>query len=61
MLVGLDLGPVSGPVIADRYEELVPAPDVVRLHGIGHFPQLEAPDAVLRAFEEHISRIGGTL
>lgn len=32
--------------VTDR--ELVPDPDVVMLHGMGHYPQLEAPAAVLR-------------
>lgn len=41
---------VSGQLMADRYRELVPDPDVVMVHGIGHYPQLEAPAAVLREF-----------
>ena len=39
--------PVSGAHAAARYRELVPDPDVVALAGIGHYPQVEAPDAVL--------------
>ncbi|MBX3026563.1 alpha/beta hydrolase [bacterium] len=42
--------PVSGRHMADRYREIVPAPDVVLLEGIGHYPQLEAPQRVLDAF-----------
>lgn len=42
--------PVSGRHMAERYRELVPNPDVVLLEGIGHYPQVEAPDQVLRAF-----------
>jgi pimeloyl-ACP methyl ester carboxylesterase len=42
--------PVSGRHMAERYRELVPNPDVVLLEGIGHYPQLEAPDRVLEAF-----------
>jgi len=42
--------PVSGAHMAARYRELVPNPDVVLLPGIGHYPQLEAPRAVLDAF-----------
>ncbi|MEQ1439784.1 alpha/beta hydrolase [Fontimonas sp. SYSU GA230001] len=41
--------PVSGQHMADRYRELVPHPDVVLLPGIGHYPQVEAPDRTLRA------------
>lgn len=42
--------PVSGAHMAQRYRELIPRPDVVLLDGIGHYPQCEAPDAVLEAF-----------
>ena len=42
--------PVSGAHMADRYRALVPHPDVVRLDGIGHYPQLEAPQRVLDAY-----------
>jgi pimeloyl-ACP methyl ester carboxylesterase len=42
--------PVSGRHMAERYRELVPAPDIVLLEGIGHYPQIEAPDAVWHAF-----------
>jgi len=47
---GLD-DPVSGSAMVARYRELMPAPDVVELPGVGHYPQVEAPrrvaDAVL--------------
>jgi pimeloyl-ACP methyl ester carboxylesterase len=46
--------PVSGRHMAERYRELVPNPDVVLLEGIGHYPQLEAPDRVLEAYLEFI-------
>lgn len=42
--------PVSGAHMAQRYRELVPAADVVLLPGIGHYPQVEAPDRTLAAF-----------
>jgi pimeloyl-ACP methyl ester carboxylesterase len=42
--------PISGAHLAHRYRELVPQPDVVELPGIGHYPQLEAPQAVLEAY-----------
>jgi pimeloyl-ACP methyl ester carboxylesterase len=41
--------PVSGAHMAARYRELVPHPDVVSLEGIGHYPMVEAPQAVLEA------------
>jgi pimeloyl-ACP methyl ester carboxylesterase len=42
--------PVSGAHMAARYRELIPNPDVVELPGIGHYPQVEAPDSVVAAF-----------
>jgi pimeloyl-ACP methyl ester carboxylesterase len=42
--------------MADRYRQLVPRPDVVELPGVGHYPQIEAPDQVLRAYEEFRAR-----
>ena len=41
--------PVSGRPMAERYGELVPEADVVLLEGIGHYPQVEAPEAVVSA------------
>jgi pimeloyl-ACP methyl ester carboxylesterase len=41
--------PVSGVSLVARYRELVPAADVVVLPGIGHYPQVEAPQAVVEA------------
>jgi pimeloyl-ACP methyl ester carboxylesterase len=45
LICGAD-DPVSGAHMAARYRELVPAPDVHMLAGIGHYPQLEAPGAI---------------
>ena len=42
--------PVSGAHMAQRYRELVAAPDVVLLPDIGHYPQCEAPQQVLESF-----------
>jgi pimeloyl-ACP methyl ester carboxylesterase len=42
--------PVSGAHMVARYRELVPNPDTVLLPTIGHYPQVEDPDAVQRAF-----------
>ena len=44
------LDPVAGATMVTRYRQLIPNPDVVVLHGIGHYPQVEAPEAVLEAF-----------
>lgn len=43
------LDPVSGVHMVERYRELIRRPDVVEIGSVGHFPQLEAPDAVLDA------------
>lgn len=42
--------PVSGAHMVQRYRELISEPDVVSLPGIGHYPQAEAPEQVLKAF-----------
>jgi pimeloyl-ACP methyl ester carboxylesterase len=42
--------PISGAHLAARYRECVPRADVTLLDGIGHYPQIEAPDAVLAAY-----------
>ena len=44
--------PISGAHMVARYRELVPNPDCVLLPGIGHYPQLEDPEGVLRAYFE---------
>jgi pimeloyl-ACP methyl ester carboxylesterase len=49
--------PNSGRHMADRYRQLIPNPDVVMLDEIGHWPQIEAPEAVLAALLEHIDRV----
>ena len=33
-----------------HYRELIPAPDTVLLEGIGHYPQVEAPERVLEHY-----------
>lgn len=48
--------PVSGAHLVARYRELVAAPDVVSLPGVGHYPQVEAPAAVLDAILAHVAR-----
>ncbi|HEV7554802.1 MAG TPA: alpha/beta hydrolase [Kofleriaceae bacterium] len=48
LIDGLD-DPVSGAHMVARYRELVPHPDIVELPGIGHYPQVEAPDDTVAA------------
>jgi hypothetical protein len=44
--------------MARRYSEVIPEPDVVMLDDtIGHWPQIEAPDAVLAHFLAHVERV----
>ncbi len=50
------LDPVSGAHMVERYEQLVPGADVVRLEKVGHYPQVEAPQQVLDAILENITR-----
>jgi pimeloyl-ACP methyl ester carboxylesterase len=40
--------PVSGRHMAEQYAAQVPDADVMLLNGIGHYPQIEAPQEVLR-------------
>jgi pimeloyl-ACP methyl ester carboxylesterase len=44
--------PISGAHMVARYNELIPQPNVTELHDIGHYPQVEAPQAVLQAYLE---------
>ena len=55
LIAGLD-DPVSGAHMVARYRELVPEPDVVELDGIGHYPQVEAPERVLDACLPFLAR-----
>jgi len=45
MINGID-DPVSGAHAADGWSKLVPKAKLARLPGIGHYPQVEAPDTV---------------
>jgi pimeloyl-ACP methyl ester carboxylesterase len=50
--------PVSGAHMVERYRELVPDPDTVLLPGVGHYPQVEDADGVVRAFLDFHVRLG---
>jgi pimeloyl-ACP methyl ester carboxylesterase len=57
-LIDGPVDPNSGRHMAQRYLEVIPDPDVVMLDdNIGHWPQIEAPDAVLAHFLAHIDRV----
>jgi pimeloyl-ACP methyl ester carboxylesterase len=51
LIVG-PVDPISGSHMDSRYLELVPRPDVLELPGVGHYPQVEAPDAVTNRYFE---------
>jgi pimeloyl-ACP methyl ester carboxylesterase len=57
-LIDGPIDPNSGRHMAQRYSEVIPNADIVMLDdAIGHWPQLEAPDAVLEHFLAHIDRV----
>jgi pimeloyl-ACP methyl ester carboxylesterase len=59
-LIDGPIDPNSGRHMADRYGEVIPNPDVVMLaDAIAHWPQIEAPDAVLTHFLAHVDRVVG--
>ena len=47
MLINGLADPVSGEHAANGWAKLVPKAKVARLPGIGHFPQIEAPETVV--------------
>jgi pimeloyl-ACP methyl ester carboxylesterase len=47
--------PVSGAHMLVRYRELVAQPNIVELPGVGHYPQVEAPEAVVHAIRAHFT------
>ena len=57
-LIDGPVDPNSGAHMAARYREVIPDADVVMLaDDIGHWPQIEAPDAVLRHFLEFLEEL----
>jgi pimeloyl-ACP methyl ester carboxylesterase len=52
--------PVSGAHLAQRYRALLPHADVIELPRIGHYPHVEAPQAVLQAYLAFRARIAAT-
>ena len=48
--------PNSGQHMAERYAALVPGADLVRLDGVGHWPQLEQPEQVVSLTLEFLAR-----
>ncbi len=54
LIAGTD-DPVSGAHMIARYREVVRDPDVVALRGVGHYPQVEAPELVAPAVIDFLS------
>ncbi|MFO8141946.1 MAG: alpha/beta hydrolase [Marinobacter sp.] len=50
--------PVSGCAMARRYRELIPAPDVVSLRNVGHYPHFESPWDVFSAYRDFRAGVG---
>lgn len=48
--------PISGQHMVDRYWELIPNPQIVELKDIGHFPLIEAPEAVLKHYLKFLGK-----
>jgi len=48
--------PISGQLLIDKYKLIAKDPDVVRLDGIGHYPNMEAPELVAQHYFEFIER-----
>jgi len=58
-LIDGPIDPNSGRHMADRYADVIPNADVVMLaDDIAHWPQLEAPEAVLEHFLAHVDGVG---
>jgi len=53
--------PARGPVGGDPLAQAPPAADVVRLEGVGHYPQIEAPEQVGKAFFDFHDRLGTSM
>lgn len=51
------LDPNSGAHMARRYAEVIADADIVMLDDIGHWPQIEAPDAVWTHFVAHVDAV----
>lgn len=47
--------PISGAHLVARYQKLIPNADVICLNNIGHYPQIEDPDAIITS---HLDFIG---
>lgn len=51
-LIDGTVDPISGQHLIDYYQEHIPNADTIELDGVGHYPQLEAPEKVLEYYLE---------
>lgn len=49
--------PVSGMNMVENYRKNINNPDIILLDGVGHFPHLEVPGKVLKAYMDFYQRI----
>lgn len=56
-LINGNTDPISGKHVALFYQDVIPNADVVHLPDIGHYPQVEAPEEVLRHYLEFVRRV----
>ena len=57
LINGVD-DPISGLHMVDRYCELIPTGDVVKLNNVGHYPQVEAAEEVWSALDDFFIKNG---
>jgi pimeloyl-ACP methyl ester carboxylesterase len=55
-LINGNFDPISGKQMSVRFSELVERPDIVDLPDIGHYPQTEAPELVLKHYVEFLGQ-----
>ena len=48
--------PISGAHMVARYKQLIPNADVIELDQIGHYPQIESAEAVLKSMTSFLGR-----
>jgi len=55
MLINGPVDPISGQSLLDKYRRIVPDAKTVVLEGIGHYPNVEAPESVCKALLKFVS------
>ncbi len=55
-LINGNYDPISGKQMSVRFRELLDGADVIDLPNIGHYPQTEAPEVVLKYFLEFLDK-----